>query len=87
MSSILEEIRPETAEMIAAEARARGLSVDDYLRSLLPQTNEGAEETRLYQTARPEEWVQVFRVWASSHPFLPMSADDSRERIYEGRGE
>ena len=87
MSSILEQIKPETAEMIAEEARARGLSVDEYLRSLLPQTNGGAQEKRLYETATPEEWVRVFREWAASHPALPMLANDSRESIYEGRGE
>ena len=33
MNSILEQIKAETAEIIAARARALGLSVDDYLRS------------------------------------------------------
>jgi hypothetical protein len=87
MSSILEQIKPETAEMIAAEARSRGLSVDEYLRSLLPQPNGGAEQGRLYETTTPGEWVRVFREWAASHSVLPMVADDSRESIYRGRGE
>jgi hypothetical protein len=39
MSSIIDQIKPDTAETIAAEARARGLSVDEYLKSLLPHTN------------------------------------------------
>ena len=39
MSSILDQIKPDTAETIAAEARVRGLSVDEYLKSLLPQSN------------------------------------------------
>ncbi len=39
MSSILDEIKPETAETIAALARARGLSIDDYLKSLLADSN------------------------------------------------
>ena len=39
MRSILDQIKPDTAETIAAEARARGLSVDEYLKSLLPHTN------------------------------------------------
>ncbi|MCI0486542.1 MAG: hypothetical protein L0229_08065 [Blastocatellia bacterium] len=34
------EIEKETAEMLAAQAEARGLSVDDYLRSLLKATSE-----------------------------------------------
>jgi hypothetical protein len=40
MSSVLDEIKPDTAETIAAGAQARGLSVDEYLRSLLPQPSE-----------------------------------------------
>jgi len=39
MSSILDQIKPDTAETIAGEARARGMSVDEYLKSLLPQSN------------------------------------------------
>lgn len=52
MSSILDQIKPDTAETIAAAARARGISVDEYLRSLLPQPNEidltarGIDETQ-----------------------------------------
>lgn len=87
MSSILEQIKPETAEMIVAEARARGLSVDDYLRTLLPPTNGGNEGISLHQSATPEEWVRAFREWAAGHSFLSAVADDSRESIYEGRGE
>jgi len=39
MSSILDQIKPDTAETIAAEARVRGLSIDEYLKSLLPRSN------------------------------------------------
>lgn len=39
MSSILDQIKPETAEIIAAEAQARGLSIDEYLKSPLPHPN------------------------------------------------
>ena len=52
MSSILDQIKPDTAETIATEARARGLSVDEYIRSLLPRANgidlkaRGIDETR-----------------------------------------
>jgi hypothetical protein len=81
------EIKPETAEMLTAQAKAHGVSVDDYLRSLLPPTNGHAEEKPLYETATSEEWVSAFREWAASHPVLPVFADDSRESIYQGRGE
>lgn len=52
MSSILDEIKPDTAQTIAHEARARSLSVDEYLRSLLPTPNgidlraHGIDETQ-----------------------------------------
>ena len=39
MSSILDQINPETADIIAAEAQARGLSIDEYLKSLHPAPN------------------------------------------------
>jgi hypothetical protein len=39
MSSIIDQIKPDTAERIAAEARARGVSVDEYLKSLIQQSN------------------------------------------------
>jgi hypothetical protein len=39
MSSILDQIKPDTAEIIAAQARTLGLSVDEYFKSLLPQPN------------------------------------------------
>lgn len=34
-----------------------------------------------------EEWAQAFREWAASHPRTTHFVDDSRESIYEGRGE
>jgi hypothetical protein len=38
--SLIDQIKPDTAETIAAQARARGLSVDEYLKSVLPRSNE-----------------------------------------------
>jgi hypothetical protein len=52
MSSILDQIKPDTAELIAAEAQAHGLSVDEYIKSLLPRANgidlnaRGIDETQ-----------------------------------------
>ncbi len=34
-----------------------------------------------------EAWAREFRRWAEGHRRLPGEADDSRESIYEGRGE
>ena len=81
------EIKPETAEMLAAQAKSRGLSVDAYLRTLLPSANGDLEESHFYRSATPEEWVRAFRMWATSHAALPAIADDSRDSIYHRRGE
>ena len=35
----------------------------------------------------PEEWCERFEAWARSHRALEHEADDSRESIYQGRGE
>lgn len=35
----------------------------------------------------PEEAAARFRAWAASHKKCDVIADDSRESIYEGRGE
>jgi len=81
------EIKPETAEMLAAQAKELGMSSDEYLRSLLGRTNRQTEERPLYETATPDELAEAFREWAASHAVLSVIADDSRESIYEGRGE
>jgi len=97
MISVLEQIKPETAARLAAHAQKQGLSIDDFIKSFLiaddsgestcAQENEAFAASHFQQTATPEEWSRAFRDWARSHPPLPVIADDSREAIYEGRGE
>src|SRR6266852_4840515 len=61
MSSILDQIKPDTAETIAAEARARGLSVDEYLKSLLPQPNGiDLRQTSTMKTQRGDVVLVLF---------------------------
>lgn len=40
MNARIEKIKPETLAMIEKQANRSGLSVDDYLRSLLPKTEK-----------------------------------------------
>lgn len=40
MNVILEQVKPETAAIIEVNAKRFGLSVDDYLRSILPKENQ-----------------------------------------------
>lgn len=86
MIAVLEQIKPETAELLATEAKAQGLSVDEYLRSLLPHSNglaktEEAEEPE--QELTPQEkarrWVEFVEKYSVK---VDHFVDDSRESIY-----
>jgi hypothetical protein len=76
MSAI--EIRPETAQMLAAQAKAQGLSVDEYLKTLLgiPQSAQGPslDEFMTAMESLAEEDVE------------PLPRDFSREDIYFPEG-
>ena len=78
MSAILEDVKPETAAKIAAQAKTRGLSVDEYLRSLLPDELDQPEQKAL----SPQEKARLWREWIASHSVKGIIADDSRESIY-----
>jgi len=80
MNPILEEIKPETAVRLAALARARGLSVDEYLKGLLGGANGDHAQAK-----SPEERARAFEEWANSHrSSAPPLSDEavSRESIY-----
>jgi hypothetical protein len=81
------EIKPETAEMLDAQAKALGLSVDEYLRRLLARTSPRSEEKPFYETATPNELARAYGEWAASHDAnTPVVLDDSREVIYGDDG-
>jgi hypothetical protein len=64
MSSIIDQIKPDTAETIAAEARARGLSVDEYIKSLLPRANGIDLKARGIDETQAEELRARLRTFA-----------------------
>lgn len=81
------DLKPEVEERIAAEAKARGLSVETYILNVLEKeaTNEGAS---FALTATPEEWKKAFLEWIHSpRPEHPPLSDEaiSRESIYRER--
>ncbi|MBX3277355.1 MAG: hypothetical protein KF868_05035 [Acidobacteria bacterium] len=83
MSTILEDVKPETAAIIAAQAKERGLSVDEYLLSLLPESSSGKGRP-LYETASPDELADAFAEWVKSHdPNTPVIPDTRREALYD----
>ena len=85
MPNIL-EVQPDIAAKIAAGAQAEGVTVDDYLRSLLEEKATKEESTKALS---PHERVRLLREWASSHQSTasPLSDDSiSRESMYGERG-
>ncbi len=75
------KIDSETAEMLAAQARARGLSVDEYLKELLEPTSEpriNAPSTR--SDAEFEAAMEVFA--EGTDDVQPYTGTYSREDIY-----
>jgi negative regulator of replication initiation len=81
MNPILEQIKPETAEMIATQASASGLSVDDYLKRLLgmPSGTETASEASLEESMAAMESL-------AEDDLTPLPRDFSREDIYFPEG-
>ena len=89
MNSATEQINPAAIQKLAALAALYGFrSINDFVEQSLPNpVAESGAEKPFYETATPEEWVKALREWATNHQILPALADDSRESIYEGRGE
>ncbi len=87
MSQTVEQISPETLAMIESQARLAGLSVDDYLKSLMPHGNgnENGKDRPLYETATPRELADAITEWAESHdsnaPAIPLESL-RRENLY-----
>lgn len=86
MIAVLEQIKPETAELLAREAEAKGLSVDEYLRTLLPHSNglsktEEVKEPALELTPQEKarRWVEFVEKYSVR---VDHFVDDSRESIY-----
>lgn len=73
------KINPETAELLASRARARGLSVEDYLKSLLGVTPEKAS-----MPSSIEEFMAAMESLAED--VEPLPRDFSREDIYFPEG-
>ena len=86
MIAVLEQIKPETAELLATEAEARHLSVDEYLRSLLPHSNGAAktetekeEKEELTPQEKARRWVEFVEKYSVR---VGHFVDDSRESVY-----
>lgn len=85
--TVILDLKPEVEEQIKAEAKARGLSVEDYILDVLEKVIPNAE-ANFARTATPEEWVKTFREWVHTpRPAHSPLSDEaiSRESIYRER--
>ena len=80
------ELKPEVEERIIAEARVRGLSVEDYIQQELEAI---VRIPQAHEQMPYEEWLRMFNEWVSSHDYIkaPPLSDEaiSRESIYRER--
>lgn len=81
------DLKPEVEEHIKAEAKARGLSIENYILNVLERgTTNG--EANFAMSASPEEWEKAFLEWIhTERPRHPPLSDEaiSRESIYRER--
>jgi hypothetical protein len=81
------ELSAERAAALEAQARARGLSVADWLLEIAESLAPAGSIAHLQKT-NPEEWMRLFREWAEGHDrTTPLLSDAavSRESIYPDR--
>jgi len=81
------DLKPEVEERIVAEAKARGLSVENHILNVM-EKDATSGETSFALTASPEEWKKAFLEWVNTerHAHPPLSDEAiSRESIYRER--
>ena len=84
-----EQIAPEIVQEIIAQAAARGLSVDDYLRQVLGLKNGESIELANNETSPPNEvMLDIIRRGRERLKYLPVrgSIEDTLRMIREARG-
>ena len=85
--TIVMSFPPDTERKLKARADRRGLSIEKYLDELVQQDvhSEFSFDNAPLPTAaeRAKAWLE----WCASHRPTYHEVDDSRESIYEGRGE
>ena len=77
------KLNPDVEARLLAQAQASGMSVEEYVLSLVEETVLPAVKNRL----SPEERAAAFEAWSAGHRPTPPLSDYavSREAMYEGR--
>jgi hypothetical protein len=75
---------PQKEAVFKARARARGLSLEQWMLELAEQSVQSVSIAHLQRT-NSQEWARYFDAWVDSHdPDTPVLSDEamSRESIY-----
>jgi len=77
------KFKPEVEAGLVAQAQANGMSVEEYVLSVV----EGAVLPAVKNRLSPQEQAAAFEAWSARHrPTAPLSDEAvSREAMYEGR--
>ena len=75
--------KPDVEAGLLAQAQASGMTVEEYLLSMV----EGAVAPATRKTRSPEQRAAAFEAWSASHRATPPLSDYSvsRDAMYEGR--
>jgi hypothetical protein len=75
--------KPEIEAGLLAQAQASGMTVEEYLLSMV----EGVVLPAAKTTLSPEQRAGAFEAWSANHRATPPLSDEavSREAMYEGR--
>jgi hypothetical protein len=85
-----DKIQPAVLTRLTEHAQRAGKTINELLTDILDEREcLTRQQEELTKTAHviADEWCRALRAWAASHPVRTVLADDSRESIYEGRGE
>lgn len=83
-------ISADTEAKLRKQAEAAGKDITSFVLEVLEDKLDLEMHTINkdgHEDLPANQWIARLRRWTSSHRPLPYEADDSRESIYEGRGE
>lgn len=81
------DLPPETEAKLRAQASAQGTNLENYLGELAQRWAEETAQHSYDNEKTPEQRVADWLEFVNSHEHITAVADDSRESIYEGRGD
>ena len=85
MMNLVLQLSPEIEAKLLQQAVLVGKPPEELAMKALEE--QLAVEGPVMEVQTAQQWVADFHRWAERHRRLPREADDSRESIYEGRGE